>query len=237
MNKIIISHGDKGGAGKSVVAAVTVDYFLEMGVSTALVEGDLKTPDVGRRYKSDPRLVVGAIPLNRAGAAEEAIGKLADWIEAQRPEVVIINLPAGGGDTMDNLAPVLRQVADALEYQVRITYSLDKGEDAWKALAESLEKGLMSVVDPECRWVIYPAFKGAPETFAWAKKPERKKYNIPELVMPALIPVDVWDRVMTFPGGFSDLLKNPPEGMTKYTQITIDRWLRTSRVALNGVLS
>ena len=43
MNKIVISHGDKGGAGKSVVAAVTVDYFLELGVSTALVEGDLKT--------------------------------------------------------------------------------------------------------------------------------------------------------------------------------------------------
>ena len=75
MNKIVISHGDKGGAGKSVVAAVTVDYFLELGVSTALVEGDLKTRMSGDginpipAWSSGPFLSIGPEPPKRPSAS------------------------------------------------------------------------------------------------------------------------------------------------------------------------
>ncbi|MBU2768362.1 protein mobD, partial [Acidithiobacillus ferrivorans] len=47
---IIFSHGDKGGVGKSVVAALLVDMALQRFGKASLIEGDTTTPDVYGRY-------------------------------------------------------------------------------------------------------------------------------------------------------------------------------------------
>ncbi|MGD0679860.1 MAG: hypothetical protein ABSC94_31135 [Polyangiaceae bacterium] len=43
--------GSKGGVGKSIMAAATMDYLLETGAKVALVESDTSNPDVWKAYK------------------------------------------------------------------------------------------------------------------------------------------------------------------------------------------
>ncbi|MGC8605913.1 MAG: hypothetical protein ACP5VS_19800, partial [Desulfomonilaceae bacterium] len=106
MKTIIFSHGDKGGVGKSVVAALLVDMALQRFGRASLIEGDAKTPDVFARYQDDPQVVKKMISLNLAGDAATAVGGLAEWLENENPDdhlVTIVNLPANAGETLDGL--------------------------------------------------------------------------------------------------------------------------------------
>ena len=47
---LVIVGGSKGGVGKSIVAAVTYDYFLNKKDNTILVETDTNNPDVFKAY-------------------------------------------------------------------------------------------------------------------------------------------------------------------------------------------
>ena len=47
--KLFISHGDKGGTGKSMAAAIALDHSLATGAPVLLIEGDAGIPDLALR--------------------------------------------------------------------------------------------------------------------------------------------------------------------------------------------
>ena len=50
MNTMYLCAGDKGGTGKSMVAATLIDAFLQRGIEPLLVETDTTNPDVFKSY-------------------------------------------------------------------------------------------------------------------------------------------------------------------------------------------
>ena len=242
MKKIIISHGDKGGVGKSIVATAIVEALVAGGHPVALIEGDASQPDVGMRYigHEDRGISLGALPMSRAGAADAAVADLSYYLEKSASDRdVIINLPAGAGETLDGLAGSLAAVADALGYTLYATYSLGKGEAPAKGLAKSLEAGLMSVIAPERRIVLFPAFQGTPETFAWAHSPVREqmahKLAWHEAIFPVLAPVTVFNKFLNSRGTWAQVRESG--GLMVYDKIAIGRWLSDATKALEPILA
>lgn len=234
MNKrIFISHGDKGGVGKSMTATVLVERLLQDGHSVALVEGDPSQPDVGVRYAGDKRITLGALPLNRAGDADAAVGQLSYWLESEAGDQVVINLPAGASETLDALAPFLREVADALEYDIYVSYSLGKGDAPTAGLIKSLKSGLLSFINEDKRVVLYPAFQGKPEDFAWFSNKARKEFKVRESIMPAIANRNTLNKLLVTRGAIGELARGGADGWMIADKIGIKRWLGEAMVAVN----
>ncbi len=174
---LYISHGDKGGVGKSYLSMLAVEYLLQFG-PVSLVEADPTQPDLGVRYMGLDNVTVGALPLNKAGDAENALSAFGEMMETTNADLVVVNLPAGAGETLDSTADMIRDLSDALEYRLMVTYALEKNRVASDALIRSMSTGLLSVVDTDKRFVAYPEYKGKVETFDWYNRPERKNQRL-----------------------------------------------------------
>ncbi len=237
MKKILfVSHGDKGGVGKSMVSMFGVEKLLEFG-PVSLVEADPTQPDIGKRYANDPDIVISGLSLNRAGDAENALSRFGQWLENSGAERVVVNLPAGAGETLDAYADMIRSLADAFDYRLVVTYSLEKNETATRTMLKSLASGLLSVVDPENRFVVYPSYKGEPESFHWFHSKERSTAEIREIVMPALKNSKALSLLEATPGRVSALVdkENRPEGWFVIDQISVYRFYEAGLKAMASI--
>jgi hypothetical protein len=238
MKTVIFSHGDKGGVGKSVVAALLVDMALQRFGRASLSEGDAKTPDVFARYQDDPQVVKIVIPLNLAGDAATAVGGLAGWLENQNPDdhlVTIVNLPANAGETLDELVDLIIPVCTDLGYDVAACYSLGKGAEASLSLQQSLETGLLSKIDEQRRLIVIPEFSGARESFVFFNNEIAENFLYNETAIPKLEPVPTADVIFRSPGAFSTMAKRKPNGFGVFQAHTLKRWLKDCYVALDPV--
>lgn len=222
---LYISHGDKGGVGKSYLSMLAVEYLLQFGC-VSLIEADPTQPDLGVRYMGLDNVSVGALPLNQAGDAENALSAFGTMLETTDAELVVVNLPAGAGETLDSTADMIRDLSDALKYRLIVTYALEKNRVASDALIRSMAKGLLSVVDSDKRFVAYPEYKGAAETFDWYNRPERDKAEIGELIVPALGNRAALSKLEASRGRVTDLVdkSNRPEGWMILDQSSVYRW-------------
>jgi hypothetical protein len=220
---LMISHGDKGGTGKSMLSALLVDYLLAQGRKVNILEGDLGQPDIALRFAQ--HVEVGAINLNQAGAADAAVTKFGEWLEAQTAQMIVVNLPAGAGDTLDGLADVLVDVAEELGHQVTVIYSVGAYETSTKGLLRSWDNGILGCA--QHRFIALPEFLGSPQTFHWMKRDEERKRILEsgckEVIVPALRPDVVRDKVLSLPGPFSDLVNSTALSLTE--KAMLKRWL------------
>ncbi len=236
--KMYISHGDKGGTGKSMAAAIMLDHLLATGAPVLLIEGDPAIPDMALRFR-------GAVPtelvnLNRAGDAETSFNRLGNILEAAAAagQHVVINMPAGAGDTIDELASVLAEVVSAVGYDLVVTFSMGPHRTSSDALIKSLARGLMGVVDPAHRSVLYPAFLGQAGQFDWAKNAARTDFISAggrEAVVPALRPDDLRDKILAAPGAFS-VLAEDKAGFSVTERALFRRWLALAHAAIASVI-
>lgn len=227
MEKVMfVSHGDKGGVGKSVISMLVVEMVLRQGTHVSLVEGDSKTPDLAKRYAGAKNVHLGVLSLNRAGDAENALSRFGDYLESNDAGFVVVNLPAGAGDTLDSNGDLLRGLADALEYNLIVTYALEKNSVASDGLVHSLSHGLLSNVDPDKRWVAYPLYKGDVKEFHWHLSGKRHEYVVGgELQIPALKNTQALNRLEATPGIVSDLVKGRPDGWQILDVASVKRFL------------
>ncbi len=225
---IYVSHGDKGGTGKSMLSAILVDCLLAQGRQVSILEGDLGQPDIARRFA---KLVqVGAVNLNQAGAADAAVAAFGGWLEEQESADIVVNLPAGAGDTLDALADVLVAVAEGIGQRVVVVYSLGAYETSTQGALRSLEHGLLGVAHR--RIVALPEFLGAPSGFHWKRSGSGAAFLRAgglEAVIPALRPESLRDQVLSLPGSFADLVTSPDLSLTE--RAMFQRWLSRSRAA------
>lgn len=236
--QLFISHGNKGGTGKSMAAAIILDHLLAIGAPTLLIEGDPAVPDMALRFRA--AVPTELVNLNRAGDAETSFNKLGNVLEAaaNSGQNVVINMPAGAGDTIDDLAPVLAEVATAVGYELVVTFSMGPHRPSTDDLIKSLACGLMSVVDPARRAVLYPAFLGNPAQFDWSKHAARAAFMSEggrEAVIPALRPDDLRDKILAVPGAFSQLAEDKA-ALTITERALFRRWLSQAHEAIASVI-
>lgn len=232
---LFISHGDKGGVGKSVLSMLVVEKMLADGLAPWIVEADPRQPDIGARYAGI--CDVAGLPLNRAGDAENALAAFGERLETANADHVVVNLPAGAGETLDEVAGIIRDLADALEYRLVVSYSLEKNRVASDILIQSVEHGLLSVVDQDNRFVVYPGYKGEPASFDWYSRPEREEMGISEIVIPALANRSALQKLEASRGRIADLLdkENRPDGWMIVDQSSVYRWHSAALAAIQPI--
>ena len=109
-----------------------------------------------------------------------------------------------------------------------------EGEAPAKGLAKSLESGLMSVIDPHRRVVLFPAFQGTPETFAWAHSPARGPEGH-EAIFPVLAPPAVFNKFLNARGTWAEVRESGT--LMVYDKIAIGRWISDATKALEPILA
>ncbi|MBE7566819.1 hypothetical protein [Acidithiobacillus sp. HP-11] len=205
-NRLFFSHGDKGGVGKSMLSALLVDHLLEIGRNVAVIEGD-KGVDIAERFAG--LIKVEAENLNRAGASNEAVMGFVDKLSNLADEGVqdvVINLPSGAGDTLEELAPAIVDAASIIGFEPFAFYSLGHQAVGTRNALRSLNGGLLGLMAAENRCIVYPAFQGTPDKFDWVISGNRDKFDIPEIVIPAILPPDLALKVLGFNGRFTALV-------------------------------
>lgn len=152
MKRLILSHGDKGGSGKTHVAQLTAAARLASGHPLTLIDGDAKNPGLWRYFdgKPDPVLRINARKPEGIDALIEA------YLEA--PGDVLVDLPAGGSDTTAgfvgagsaagtvNIESVLQEIGGRMV----ILFVIDQGRDGIVALDDEIKRLPSAVTD----WVI-----------------------------------------------------------------------------------
>ena len=235
--KLIISHGDKGGTGKSMAAALMLDHFLATGAPVLLIEGDAGIPDLALRFRGS--LPVELVNLNRAGDAETSFNKLGNVLEAAAGvgQHVVINMPAGAGDTIDDLAPVLAEIVQAVGYTLTVPFSIGPHRTSTDSLVKSIDCGLLSVVDPARRSVLFPLFLGTAGQFDWSKAPSRTEFvnaGGREAAIPTLRPDGLRDKILAAPGALS-VLGEDKAALTITERALFRRWLALAHAAIDSI--
>ena len=73
MKTVIFSHGDKGGVGKSTIAAVMVSSIADRAGHCAIIDGDVKTPDLYNRYAGTPGVDVHTMQMKDYGLSKASV--------------------------------------------------------------------------------------------------------------------------------------------------------------------
>ena len=233
--QIFVSHGDKGGVGKSVASALMTERLLFLGISVTVIEGDPTVQDILARYAEVPEVTPAFLSLNAAGNADNAVGDLAAYLEQHLPQAVVINLPAGASETVDGLGDLIRGVADVLDYELRVVYSLDIGKAPALGLRKSFRAGLMSHIDQDKRAVNYPAYKGEPAKFEWMTFAERGEYAAHELIVHALANKSSFKALDRTPGRIATLADTGAPGWMVVDRLNVKRWLPVALAALDPI--
>ena len=125
MKHLVISHGDKGGVGKSIFSMLAVEFGLFSGRNVAIVEGDTKIGDVKARYENVVSVL--SVNLDKSGKdAENAIATLFSHLEALQSDFVVMNLPANSHKAIDAYAEIIAPVARELGLQICVAWMIGR---------------------------------------------------------------------------------------------------------------
>ena len=134
MAAIYVSHGDKGGIGKTYFASVLTDYLLEHGKKVLAIDGDISmdrhvsNADFASRFKNTPGVSIRLAPLNTPtmgvdtiySVMEDVVGLLEQG--SDMPDVVI-NTPANFSHTFSTeVQKLLRGLAEEFGLALRVIY-------------------------------------------------------------------------------------------------------------------
>lgn len=222
---IYFSHGDKGGVGKSMAATVIVETLLNRGRRVVIVESDLKMPDVAVRFSGVAGVSNIAANLNRAGDGVNAVAHFVEQIESVGAGAdIVVNLPAGAGDTLDADAELVVSALRSVGHPARICYSIGPSTEQSAALIESLKSGLCSAVDPSDLLVLLAGWQADAGSFAWSSDPARAdmlRAGVREFLVPRVQPDNVLELLAKSTGRLSDFELSLPV----FSRLYFHRWL------------
>ena len=210
---VYVSHGEKGGVGKSRLAMVMVDYLQKLGRPVVIVEGDKSGADVGKRYSG--HVQTAFIDMNRPDDMEEVFSTLGGWLEEHAIDKnVVINLPGQASKTLDQFAGLLADSLELLGQDMTVFYSVGQLNIHTENLVKSAASGFLAAVPPERRIVVMSEIGGPPEAFHWYSSKAREAFlsgGGKEGVMPVFKPPLLDQQIRDMSGGYSPLIaKNSP---------------------------
>lgn len=234
--KIIISHGDKGGEGKSTLSSVIIDRALARGGSVAVVEGDDTVDDVARRFAGVPGVNGYLTSLARPDTSLDAVVKLFGRLEeesgAADVDVVVVNTPASASATIDAHAEIIIEAAREIGYSVTVAWVLGASPDSARLAGQSQ---LAAAADRKV--AVANARFGPPHRLPWAQSAERRDWLQSggiESVLPDLterVALDVRQRQGTF-----SAMCERDSGLNVITRQVIKSWLRACEPLVDAVL-
>lgn len=107
--RIIFSHGDKGGVGKSTIASAIADYLQSEGEPVAIIEADTQNPDVARMFENVLPCV--NIALDNETGWMEAM----DFVARHQGHTIVISTPGGFGRKSQDQIPHFSRFLESLE--------------------------------------------------------------------------------------------------------------------------
>lgn len=177
---IYISHGDKGGCGKSMLAmtiasilSINKEHFLLVEADSNLNGGQ---PDVSPRFEDDRFAEVVMAPISGQESAQDLITDLFDIIEQTDVKHVVINTPAGASEQLEQVGSLVGLACANLGYRLVVFYNIFKTEVAVRQ-AQSVLKGKLAEYANEF-YLVKSDFFGAPSSHLIS--------SLPSLTMPIL---------------------------------------------------
>jgi hypothetical protein len=127
--RLFVSHGDKGGVGKSILSRLIAEYLKSRGVNWTGIDADLRNPDFSRYYQE----------VNIQGiSTEDDLVNLMNALEASSSsDRYVINLPAQAGLVLDSeTVTALREI----EMPSVCFFTMNSERDSVLQLKNFLEK-------------------------------------------------------------------------------------------------
>lgn len=167
INTLYLCAGDKGGTGKSMVAAALIDAFLQRGIEPILVETDTANPDVFKSYGE--RIQCAALSLDEADGWIQLI----NTIDQARGIPVIVNTAARSGSGVARYGATLRSTLGELDRKLVTLWIINRQRDSLELLADYLEA--MPVSAEHHAHVLRNLYFGASEKFQLYNGSDLKK--------------------------------------------------------------
>lgn len=156
---LIISHGDKGGCGKSHIAMIVASE-LSASLSEILLidadppDNDEGSGDVASRFASDAfhdHVQTLSIPLTgEHGDSELRVGEMLDLIEDSSASVVLINLPANASQTLEEQGGLLADMVAEFGHRLYVLYSFEPVSSSVSGAVASAEGAIMGAAERVC---------------------------------------------------------------------------------------
>lgn len=131
MKKLIITHGDKGGVGKSTIAMAIIEYLIANEKPVTIVDGDVNVSDIAMRYANHKNCKAIIVDLDKSGEeAQDASILLFRHIEDIGNDFVILNMPANSSKILDEYGEFILEVSKELGYEVSVIWMIGKDESS-----------------------------------------------------------------------------------------------------------
>ena len=178
---IFISHGDKGGCGKSFLSTVIGSTLEFKEQKFLLVEADASEgggqPDVAPRFLESKYAEVVKAPISGGAESVDLIAELFELIEQSDAEFVVINSPAGASQVLETVGQLITEACRQLDYRLVIFYNLFKTEVALAQAEKVINGDLVGGADEF--YLVNNQFFGTPVLSG-------KLEQIPTLTLPVL---------------------------------------------------
>lgn len=231
---LLILHGEKGGVGKSFAAALAASTALRQGLRVHVIETDSGVPDVAPRFVDAIGASVSAIALDRGVETSETLAALLGAVEAlitaqPRPDLIVINTPAGASLVLDGYAEIFETVASALDLDLTVGFLVSDSAAVLPKIKESIATGLLSIKTAR-RALVYTGWHGKTELFPISSSPARANAiaaGVVEFVFPALAPATLLEAVQKSNLPIFELL-DPAAGFKVVDRSLLSRWLKSA---------
>ena len=134
--RVIWVTGGKGGVGKSTFARGLLDVLVEAGVNVIALDGDPSNAQLFRYYQSVGEGVL-CVDLDKQGEADVLLNQM----EEGKADVFLVDVAAGGSQTLLDLEGDIGLMSEAMEmgYRFTVVSVMSRIKDAVNLLKASLE--------------------------------------------------------------------------------------------------
>lgn len=146
---IIMSHGDKGGCGKSLTTNIIASYLVKIGHPFMLIDADASQStsrgDIADRFDKNGDIVaVTSIALTGSeGENSERVNRMFEAIEDDDNDMVVINLPASASDTLEYEGDIVAEYIAEVGYELYIPYNFAPNESSAETAAANAGQPMM----------------------------------------------------------------------------------------------
>lgn len=202
---IIISHGEKGGCGKSHIAMIAAAALSKTEAPIRLIDADASASnrdkgDVASRFETDLHSNIVPMAMQIAGEdgdAEERVGNLLDYIAHCREQIVLVNLPANASQTLESEGYLVAEAVEELGYDLFVLYSFEPTSGSISGLIKNTQSAIMRSAQRVV--LIRNEHFGAQAAYDAALNDEPGIADLPRATVPVL------------PGRGVNALKNNPD--------------------------